>query len=196
MQTIDPEISKSKFDYELQTFLKVQDTQRQRGILLLKAGFPNAYFAFGVPGLNPCPIIFAVKINFDNYDLEPLSVQFIHPFTFEPLKLLDVSTHFYRNIGQDGSPTLQALLQEEPSPESLPFLCIPGVREYHNHPAHTGDSWLLHRKVAGEGSLGFIIEKLFHYGISSINSYQMNIQLPPLSTTRLNLGVNLAIVPK
>jgi len=192
MQTVDPKVSKSKFDDELQTFLLMQDSQRQRGILLLKAEFPNAYFVFGVPSLNPCPLVFAVKINFENYDLEPLSVQFIHPFTFEPLKLHDMITHFFRNIGQDDAPTVQALLQEEPTPESLPFLCIPGVREYHNHPAHTGDPWLLHRNVSGEGSLGFLIEKLFHYGISSINSYQ--IQLPPLNAPRLNLG--LKTIPK
>ncbi|MBA4055124.1 MAG: hypothetical protein C0490_10455 [Marivirga sp.] len=192
MQTIDPQISKSKFDDELEIFLKVQDTQRQRGILLLKEEFPNAYFAFGVPSLNPCPIIFAVKINFENYDLEPLSVQFIHPFTFRPLKLQDVATHFNRNIGQNGTVILQALLQEEQSPESLPFLCIPGIREYHNHPAHSGDSWLLHRKNAGEGSLGFVIEKLFDYGISAINSFQ----LPAIGMNRLHLGLNLTTVPK
>lgn len=192
MQTIDPYISKSKFDDELQNFLAAQDTQRQRGILLLKKEFPNAYFAFGVPGLNPCPIIFAVKINFENYDLEPLSVQFIHPFTFRPLKLQEVATHFNRNVGQEGIVMLQPLLQEEPSPQSLPFLCIPGVREYHDHPAHSGDSWLLHRKNGGEGSLGFVIEKLFDYGISAINSFQ----LPAIGMNRLNLGLDLTIVPK
>lgn len=192
MQTIDPEISKSKFNSEIDAFLKARDIQRERGIILLEKEFPNAFFAFGSPNLNPCPIIFAVKINFDNYDLEPLSVQFIHPFTFRPLRLQDVATHFNRNIGPEGAIVLQALLQEEPSPESLPFLCIPGIREYHNHPAHSGDTWLLHRKNAGEGSLGFVIEKLFDYGISAINSYQ----LPQIGVNRLLLGLNLTIVPK
>lgn len=191
MQAIDPEISKLKFDTELQAFLNVRDMHRQRGIILLEKEFPNAYFAFGVPSLNPFPIVFAVKINFENYDLEPLSVQFVHPFTFQPLKLQNIATHFNRNIGQDGTITLQALLQEEPLPESLPFLCIPGIREYHQHPAHTGDSWLLHRKLAGEGTLGFVIEKLFEYGISSIISYQ----IPPLNITWLPLGINPSLVP-
>jgi hypothetical protein len=192
MQAIDPEVSKLKFDAEVQGFLAARDMHRQRGIILLEKEFPNAYFAFGVPSLNPFPIVFAAKINFDNYDLEPLSVQFIHPFTFQPLKLQNISTHFNRNIGQNGNIVLQALLQEEPSPESYPFLCIPGIREYHNHPAHTGDSWLLHRKLAGEGSLGFVIEKLFEYGISSITSYQ----IPPLGIMRLPLAINPTIVPK
>lgn len=192
MQIIDPEISKSKFNSEIDAFSKIRDIQRARGIILLEKEFPNAFFAFCSPNLNPCPIIFAVKINFDNYDLEPLSVQFIHPLNFRPLKLQDVATHFNRNIAPDGGLTLQALLQEEPSPDSLPFLCIPGIREYHNHPAHSGDTWLLHRKNAGEGSLGFVIEKLFDYGISAINSYQF----PPIAMSRLQLGLNLAIVPK
>lgn len=192
MQIVDPEISKSKFDSEIDAFLKVRHIQRERGIILLEKEFPNAFFAFGSPNLNPCPIIFAVKINFNNYDLEPLSVQFIHPFNFKPLKLQDVATHFNRNVGPDGAVVFQPLLQEEPTPEALPFLCIPGIREYHHHPAHSGDNWLLHRKNGGEGTLGFIIEKLFDYGVSAINSYQ----LPAIAMNRMQLGLNLAIVPK
>jgi hypothetical protein len=194
MQAIDPEISKLKFDAELRGFLNARDMHRQRGIILLEKEFPNAYFAFGAPSLNPCPIVFAVKINFDNYDLDALSVQFVHPFTFEPIKLQEMATHFKRVVEQNGLLTHQPLLQEEALPESLPFLCIPGIREYHSHPAHTGDSWLLHRKLSGEGSLGFIIEKLFEYGAAPINSYQ--IQLPAMNIARMPLGINLAMVPK
>ncbi|WP_306919914.1 putative metal-binding protein [Rhizobium mesoamericanum] len=36
--------------------------------------------------------------------------------------------------------------------EDEPFLCMAGVREYHDNPAHSGDPWLLHRG-SGEGRL-------------------------------------------
>jgi hypothetical protein len=27
-----------------------------------------------------------------------------------------------------------------------PFLCLRGIREYHEHPQHSGDEWLLYRE--------------------------------------------------
>jgi hypothetical protein len=38
----------------------------------------------------------------------------------------------------------QPLTQPDATGEA-PFLCIAGVREYHDHPGHSGDSWDLHR---------------------------------------------------
>ena len=55
-----------------------------------------------------------------------------------------------------------------------PFFCIAGIKEYHDHPAHTGDSWLLHRKK-GEGSLGFILDQLYNHSTAIIVSYQFNL---------------------
>ena len=72
-----------------------------------------------------------------------------------------------------------------------PFICIPGIREYHNHPAHTGDSWLLHRRD-GEGTLGFIVDKLYEYGISGIACYQVpgiNIQGPNINYQAGNFNI-------
>ena len=54
--------------------------------------------------------------------------------------------------------------------ESLPFLCIRGVREYHRHPAHTGDAWLLHRG-RGEGTLAAILAAIHEHGAAPIQAY-------------------------
>ncbi|RUY35501.1 hypothetical protein EN981_26380, partial [Mesorhizobium sp. M7A.F.Ca.CA.001.13.2.1] len=62
------------------------------------------------------------------------------------------------------------------SPEDEPFLCMAGVREYHDNPAHSGDPWLLHRG-SGEGCLAFILDKIIKYGIVPIE--QLQIQLQP-----------------
>lgn len=192
IQHVDPEVSQAKFDEEVKIFMDAYEIHRKRGIMILECKFPDLYLAFAAPALIPAPIVFAVKINFTNYDLEPLSVAFIDPFTFQPMKLHQIPTHFLRNIGQNGQIVPQALLQQEPTPESFPFLCIPGIREYHEHPAHTGDSWLLHRHKGGEGKLGFVVEKLFEYGVSALNGYNIQIQM---TSPQAVLGIDLTKMP-
>lgn len=179
MQFVDPAVTKRKFDLEVSKLQKTIDYQRKRGIILLKIDYPNLYIAFCAPQLHPSPCVFAVKINFDNYDFHPLSVTFVNPFTFDPvMDINQLPTHFFRKIGilPTGAPQRQALLQGYTG--TPPFICIAGVREYHDHPAHTGDSWFLHRKIGGEGDLGFLLDKLYLYGISNLNNYQ-----PLLSVT-------------
>jgi hypothetical protein len=192
IQHIDPEVSQAKFDEEVKVFMDAYEIQRRRGIMVLDCKFPDLHLAFAAPALIPAPIVFAVKINFTNYDLEPLSVVFVDPFTLQSLKANQVLVPFLRNIRQQGQVIPQALLQAEPVPDARPFLCIPGVREYHNHPAHTGDSWLLHRKVAGEGRLGFIVDKLYEYGISSLNGYNIQIQM---TAPQVGLGIDSSKIP-
>ena len=174
LQYIDPKVTHEKFNKELDKFYNSKEIHRKRGIFLLDVEFPNVYLAFSIVKLKPAPIAFAVKINFDNFDFEAPSVVFINPFTFEPITLAnDIGIAFLRKV--ENSPIPQALIQQNQG--KLPFICIPGVREYHNHPAHTGDSWFLHRGIGGEGSLGFIIDKLHEYGIAPIVSYQAALNL-------------------
>jgi hypothetical protein len=54
--------------------------------------------------------------------------------------------------------------------DSIPFLCMRGVREYHRHPAHNGDAWLLHRR-RGEGSLAAILSAIHERGSAPIKDY-------------------------
>ena len=72
------------------------------------------------------------------------------------------------------------VIQEQPlmqaaKPDDIPFLCIAGVREYHDHPAHSGDAWELHRK-AGAGRLVRLLEVFETYGVRPISGYQIEIQ--------------------
>jgi hypothetical protein len=185
MQVVDPTVSRRKFDEELEQFRGAERVQRGRGIILLHAAFPDMEFLFSVPQLNPLCALFSVKINFDNYDLEPLSVRFTHPLTgeYQPLALVPL----YRKIEHpDRPPELQPLVQKDLT--GLPFLCMPGIREYHAHPAHTGDAWLRHRGIAGEGTLGFVLDKLHQYGIVPVTAFQGMFQAPALS---VNLDLNL-----
>lgn len=194
VQTVDIEVSLKKFEHELDVFKKRIDVHRKNGIILLEATFPNIELLFMATQLIPSPVVFSVRINFENYDLEPPSVLFINPFTRELLRINQVLTHFFKKNGldQQGKMIGQALLQAE-TLESIPFLCIPGVREYHNHPFHTGDSWLLHRKLGGEGSLSYLIDKLYDYGISAISTFNLQLNF---SVPQVQLGLDFNKVPE
>jgi len=193
MQTINPEISKAKFNEELQLFLSCEEVHRKRGILLLKSEFPDIILSFSATQINPAVHVFAVRINYDNYDLQPLSVRFINPFTWENLHSMPTPLMPRKIVNEEGIVTeYMDLVQKDLV--GLPFICLPGIREYHEHPAHTGNSWLLHRKCAGEGTLGFLIEKFYEFGIATINSFStlinFQVQIP-----NIQLGYDKNAIP-
>lgn len=184
---VDPVISRTKFDREVAQLQSVSAECRRRGWWVLDAEFPNVLAAFVAPQLRPRPVLFGALLNFDNYDLWAPSVRIVDPFTAKPLlaKEIPPSLTFTRKVavqipveipgmGSFGY-TEQPLLMAH-GPDELPFFCIPGVREYHEHPAHTGDDWLLHRD-RGEGSLYFLLEKLARYGLEPVQQYQMGLQI-------------------
>jgi hypothetical protein len=90
---------------------------------------------------------------------------------------------------QQGAIQLSSLVQSN-RPDDYPFVCLPGVREYHDNPAHTGDSWLLHRN-SGEGSLAFILEKIWAYGVEPLSMYQVQLQMPNIA-----VGMTLQGIPE
>lgn len=176
MQIADPEVSKIKFERELNLFMSNEAYNRERGIILIRASFPDIVLAFTAANARPRTIIFCVKINFTNYDLEAPSVEFVDVLTEIPVLFTDLLSHMPRKVageqqaGQLGHLTLSKLIQAHP-PHMKPFLCLPGVREYHIHPAHSNDSWLTHRGL-GEGTLGFLIDQLHKYGTDPVVGYQ------------------------
>ena len=166
LQYMEPEVSLIKFKEEIGNFHEIRNDWRTKGVFLIHEDFPIVEFMFTTPKLNPSAIAFCVQIDFTNYDVEPLSIKFICPFTKKILKRDEVLLQF---IQGDKQPDL---LQSHQN--GAPFLCIPGVKEYHDHPAHTGDSWLLHRKNS-EGSLGFILYQLYDHSIPLIKGHKLSI---------------------
>lgn len=186
-QTAHPEVTLSKFNQELAAFHLIEAEWRKRGIILMKSEFPTAEFIFIVPNLRPLTVAFAVKIDFTNYDVEPASVKFIDPLNGTPILLKDLPVRFYQPgeivqapMQMPGLPPLQ--MQQPPrlvlmgADQDEPFICIPGVREYHNHPAHTGDSWLLHRG-GGEGTLAFLLDQLYNLSIPFVRSFNVSFSV-------------------
>lgn len=68
----------------------------------------------------------------------------------------------------------------------VPFLCVPGVWEYHAHPAHSGDPWLLHRG-RGEGTLDAILNVLHTYAAAPVVGYRIGMQLAALPTGEMQV---------
>ena len=186
---VDPAVSRVKFNREISDYRTMEATYRKRGWLLLDAEFPEVFVAFAATKLRPAPLVAAVLINFSNYDLHPPSVRFADPFTREPLLARDLQFAMYRRSTVAGAepnavapmiPQIQIQLLnmiQNHGPEEYPFICLPGIREYHDNPAHTGDSWLLHR-ASGEGSLAFILEKIWSYGVDPLSMFQVQVQVP------------------
>ena len=68
--------------------------------------------------------------------------------------------------------TVQNLMQvHEPD---LPFLCVPGVKEYHDHPGHSGDPWEL-RRSSREGRLVHLLEVISKYGLEPVTGFNVNL---------------------
>ncbi|GLR45914.1 hypothetical protein GCM10007880_64320 [Mesorhizobium amorphae] len=187
-QFVDEAVSRRKFDRQIAQYRELEGEYRRRGWFLVEAAFPRVLAIFASSRLNPRAIVCAVRLDFTNYDLVPPSVTFVDPFTGAALPMKSLGFKMLRLDGmanatpetitamvQQGRLVFQELMQAH-SPEEVPFLCLPGVREYHDHPAHTGDSWLLHRR-SGEGSLHFILEQIWASGINPIRSINYQVQL-------------------
>ena len=175
-QLVDPTVSRTKFERETAALLGQRWDLQRRGWFIMDATFPKVFVIFAKPDMPATPVVFGVEINFTDYDLEPPSVVLVNPFTREPYTFQDLSA---KGVAlwhlKPGENTLGNFLQAE-TPDAIPFVCFPGTREYHRHPAHTGDSWLLHRG-RGEGTLYFLLDKLFEHGIAPLSGFEMRLQI-------------------
>ena len=182
---VDPAVSQAKFERELQQYRELEQDHRRRGWWLLDAEFPEVFVVFATPQLKPPAVVFGVLLDFTNYDLWAPSVRLVDPFSREPYRARELPAVLKRRLPTPSSPELAALglapIHEQPmmqwhDPDAIPFLCLPGVREYHEHPGHTGDAWLLHRGT-GEGTLYFLLNQLNRYGVEPLSGYQLGLQV-------------------
>lgn len=182
---VDPAVSRAKFEREIAAFRELGDDYRRRGWWLLDVSFPEVLVAFVARQLRPAAVIFGALLDFTNYDLWAPSVRLVDPFTRVPYRRRELPSQLTRRIPRQLPPELAPLgiqpvelqpLMQAHGDDDVPFLCIPGVREYHDHPAHTGDSWLLHRGL-GEGTLDFLLTQLAKYGVEPIRGYQIGLAI-------------------
>lgn len=186
---MDIEVAGEKFDAEVRMFKDRAVEHARRGILLIDASFPKAFAAFAFPAIRPAHLLFGVELDFTNYDLWPPSVTFTDPLTREPWPNGAVSPV---QVIIPGTAKPQPLfLRYRPDPNNQghfileqpvicqgqqgpAFLCMRGVREYHEHPAHSGDSWLQYRG-SGIGTLFYVLDKIHEYSIAHLGGMQIGL---------------------
>lgn len=188
MNLVHPAVNAGKLKRELELWDANAEAYSRRGWIMLRREPPVLEIAFlaRLPvGGNIVPVVAAcVQIDFTNFDLWAPSVEFIDP------------------ISRDYAPPIvQALVEAEGGAQNLivgghpdtgrQFLCIPGVRQYHSHPQHTGDPWLLHRPPRG-GSLMMICERIWQTMARTLLGVQIQLVTLPGS---LQLNIQLVSAP-
>jgi hypothetical protein len=184
LQVVDPQVSMAKFNREIDEFRGLGDVYRRRGWFLAEADFPHVLVVLGAQQLSPPAIVVGVSLDFTNYDAEPPSVHLVNPFTGAAFRARELPTTLNQAIAPIPLPGMppgaqislspaQPLMQAS-SGDEVPFLCIPGVREYHEHPGHTGDAWELHR-ATGAGRLARILEVIDKYGVQPITGFSVSL---------------------
>jgi len=188
VQYADPSVSRRKFDRELAEYRALGEKYRRRGWFLVDFEFPRVLVALCAPNLKPSAVVVGVAFDYTNYDACPPSVRIVDPFTGEPYKFKDLPNPLNRalpaqEISIPGMPKEQKMLvgsvqpyMQAYGPDEVPFLCLAGVREYHDHPAHSGDLWELHR-ASGAGRLVRLLEIIYRYGVEPISGF--GVQLVP-----------------
>jgi len=194
----DPAVVRRKVERELNGFVERFDHYRSRGIWVLQYTFPELLVAFATPRIKPYTLTpYAVLMDVSNYDVEPPSLRFVNPFTLEPLKRREIPTNLQRfrlpPNSQQFPPVIfnpqvggaamapgvinEELLQAWTPEDDQPFVCLQGVREYHDNPGHTSDSWWFHR-AKGMGGICRLLDLLSKYGTEAMREpeYQMRLE--------------------
>ncbi len=173
---VDPKVTRRKFDKEVVDLMRLAPDLRKKGWIIESTTFPIVRVTFITNHIFPPLAPVTVDIDFTNYNVEPPSVRLLHP--------VDFSKGFVKGIQKEGNEKREVVRYVHPSTKQ-PFLCLPGVREYHSHPQHSGDSWDLHR-YTGAGNLHFILEYIWLYCIKSITG--MIVPQLVINPLRINWG--------
>jgi Predicted metal binding domain len=160
-----PDVTRVKFARQLAQWEANREYYARRGWILLGHGdlWVDIAMVADVPlGVHRVGVIsVAFRLSYENFDMWPPSLTFIHPLTREPA-LPPVQALAQLESGE----VRNALIEAHPE-TGRPFLCLPGVREYHSHPQHRGDSWLLHR-ASHEGDLAVICDRVWQRMVMNV----------------------------
>lgn len=171
---VDPEISRAKLHRQVDSFRASEAAYRQRGYWIEAVDDLQVLMTFTLrttgPALVP-PLGFCVRFSFNNFDLWAPSLTFVECRTRLPVPGLPQGAPLpgipVRALGDN---RMDSLINQHPL-TGLPFLCQPGVREYHTHPQHSGDVWLLRRTMVSLTSLADLVWTLM------VSNVTCNIEL-------------------
>jgi len=180
---VDSAVSAAKLARQLADWRASEELYRARGIVLLGTGELHAEVGFLAelpvgPNSETAAMPLAVRIGFENYDLWAPSVRVIDPITRRWLIQPRLRAVDFSNTDAAGN-ALDVFVEGHPDTGRV-FLCKRGVREYHSHPEHSGDDWLLHRDQ-GYGTLAQIAETLWRLGSRTVTGLNFIAQRIPLA---------------
>lgn len=198
----DPAISRAKFERELAEYRRLEHEYLRRGWFLVRAEFPEIMVVFTAPQLQPSVVLFAIILDYSNYDLWPPSVRFVDPFTRQPFPADKMPIQMLQRrrlqppvlagapaetpIGPpDEGPAVGGAINFEwehliqAMADGRPFLCVAGVREYHEHPFHSNDPWLAHRGT-GPGRLYHILNLIYRHGVAPLREIRYQVHVQPV----------------
>lgn len=188
---VDPKVNRMKFDREVERLVSQRAILESKGIFLLDSTvYPNVDVLIvphhplraGIPTQQAGNIVLpqvviklaeipsfaarAFKAHFDlsDYDLRAPSLEFQDPWTGAALQY---RTMFRALEFEEQRKAHVVLLDDHPNSHK-PFLCLRGIREYHEHPQHSGDDWLLYRQSS---SLFSIILSLWRVSVDLIHPH-------------------------
>jgi len=182
---VAPDVNARKVERELELWDANAETYSRRGWIMLRREpplFDIAFLARLPIGGNIVPAVAAcVQIDFTNFDLWAPSVEFIDPIS------RDYAPPIVKALVANEGGAQNLIIGTHPN-TSRPFLCTPGVRQYHSHPQHSGDPWLLYRLPRG-GSLALICERIWQTMARTLLGVQIQMLTLPGS-----LQVNFQLV--
>jgi hypothetical protein len=192
---VAPEVSRLKFERDVKRLAEQQADLQRRGIFVfgtpaypivelifvprhplqvaiatqlpinieLSPGTPPGTIAMAVAALpNISAQAFKARFDLTDYDLRAPSLEFRNLWTDE---LLPYGAMFRAFEYEKDRQAHLVLLDDHPATHK-PFLCLRGIREYHEHPQHSGDEWLLYRT---EMSLFSIVMSLWRASIDIVH---------------------------
>jgi hypothetical protein len=192
---VDPAVSARKLARQLEDWEANAAVYTERGWQLLGSeglhvdvGFSSRLPVGPFQDLVAIPL--AVRISFENYDVWAPSVRVIDPITRRWLGVPRLRAPDFANAEASGTPT-DLFIDGHPETGRV-FLCMPGVREYHSHPEHSGDDWLLYRG-RGFGTLGQLCEVLWRLttrSVTGLNFVSQRVAIGEGAAT-VNQGIEL-----
>lgn len=190
-QTVDPAVSMAKFRREVGRLRRGLPDYSGFGWWLRKAVFPIVEIGFVAVNASPPLVLVIARFDFTDYDAKPLSVTFHDAKTgailpkermhtkLEKLQIIDAAALGAGDVAAaPGQVNVERVELIQGVPGQPAFLCLPGVRQYHDNPAHSGDPWEL-RRTAGEGSLLQLAHKICQYGVTPVHGVEIVTNLRP-----------------
>ena len=174
MARIDPEVSRRKFSQEVDRLTQQQSALQSRGIFVVDSPtFPIIELVFvprtplklafqaqmAGPIVLPAGAVamavaevpslaaraFRARFDLTDYDLRAPSLEFWDHWANTPLPYETM----FRAVEYEKQRRAHNVLLGDHPVTHKPFLCLRGIREYHEHPQHSGDEWLLYRNEMG-----------------------------------------------